>query len=401
MKKILTGILLTILGSKAFAGTLICRLSDPLLANQVAQTYGLTLLDQTAGAPFVLYQTPEGTSTAFLQTVMSVDSRVVWAEDDGNLGTPESEGLPKSPAKGSTLPAVGDRASLQSYNNNVLKQINWSASIANSPGRQVRVAILDTGISQNSAYLMSKVDAWVNAIEPNEGPWDIPRQQDSNGDGKVDSKVGHGTMVAGIIDQISPQSRFVICRVADSDGNATAWSVIKGLACAVVNGAEVANISLGSTNRIIALSDVLDWCRDNNLLIVAAAGNTGTEIELFPANYSVAVGIAGLNADNTKAAFSSYDRGVIASGPAVGIGSIDWDGSISIWSGTSFSAPMATAMVADGLRRTTVRVKPSKLRQNFGSTGYSLDGLNPNYKQKLGTGLNYSKFVSAFKPSGL
>lgn len=401
MKKVIAGLVFALAGAHAMAGNLICRLADPSLASSVGSTYGLRVQDTTQGAPFVLFQAPNGVPTSFYQAIMATDLRVVWVEDDGKLSAPESEGLSKLPAKGSTLPAVGDRISLQGYNQNFLRQINWNSTLANAPGRAVKVAILDTGISQVASYLNAKVDAWINAIEPGEGPWDVPRQIDSNGDGKVDSKVGHGTMVAGIIDQISPQSRFVICRVADSDGNASAWTLIKGLACAVVNGAEVANISLGSTGRILAVSDVLDWCRDNNLLIVAAAGNTGTEVELFPANYSLVVGIGGLNSNNTKAPFSSFERGVLASGPAVGIGSIDWDGSISTWSGTSFSAPMATAMVADGLRRTSVRIRPSRLRQVFGSTGYDLDRLNPSYKRKLGLGLDYTKFVSAFKPSGL
>ncbi|HLO97623.1 MAG TPA: S8 family serine peptidase, partial [Fimbriimonas sp.] len=201
--------------------------------------------------------------------------------------------------------------------------------------------------------------------------------------------------------QVSPQSRLVICRVADSDGNATAWSVIKGLAFAVTANAELANVSLGAPARIPALSDVLDWCAEKRLTIVASAGNLGIETELYPANYSGVIGIAGLNVNKTKADFSCYDRKVIASAPAVGVASIDWDGGIATWSGTSFSSPIATGMIAEGLRRTGGRISPVRIEKGFSTYGDDLDKINPQYNRMLGSGLNFTKFVSAFKITGI
>lgn len=397
MKKLifLVGLALASVMANA-AGNLICRLAPGVWPYTIGQAYRLTLLDYTPGSPFAYYAIPGTRTVTTVRAEMVGDAKVAWAEDDATIEVPETEGAKKQTLKGSTLPAVGDRLAVTNLNSDALGGIKWSSSLAWAPGRAVRVAVLDTGITPYTPYLRSKVVSWLNTVEPGELPWDIPRHQDSNRDGRFDSKTGHGTMVAGIIDQVSPLSRLVVVRVADSDGRATAWRVIKGLAFAVRSGAVVANISLGAPNRIIALSDVINWCTDNGLVIVAAAGNNGTKSESFPARFTAVIGVGGLNPNNSKAGFSNYGGGLVVSGPAVAIVSQDWDGSLSSWSGTSFSTPLATGLAAEAMRRSVVAPSPSDMRNAFRNFGDDLDAVNPAYRSLLGKGLNFMKFVAAF-----
>lgn len=401
MKKFLFALAIALGASASFAGSLICRLSDPSLASEVGLTYGITPTDNTSPAPFVLFTTPAGTSTTTYQLLMATDPRVVWAEDDASLTTPESAGQAKLPSKGSTLPAVGDRIKVTNLNFNFLQSISWNRIVANTSGRLVKVAILDTGLTPNAPYLTSKVVASINTVEPGLPAFDMPRGVDSDRDGRFDSKVGHGSMVAGIVDLVSPQSRFVICRVADSDGIATAWRLIKGLAFAVVNGAEVANVSLASTERIVALSDVLDWVKDYDITIVAAAGNLGTESDMYPAGYTSVISVAGLNTNRTKAPFSNYSRSIVSSAPAVGIVSIDWNGSAAAWSGTSFAAPIITGSIVEGLRLTSGPIKAARILKAVKSTGDDIDRLNPAYEKMLGTELNFTRLIEAFRTGNI
>jgi hypothetical protein len=381
MRKWITALVLAITAC-VHAQQLIVRMRPNVSPEALAAAHHVVLLDRTQGAPFALFAIPGGVEGDAIQAEFQADPDVVWAEDNDNVSTPEGQGA----THGSSIPAVGGRSKLYEANLTVLKQINWSSSLANSKGRTVRIAILDTGLSTAQNYLWAKVDANANFIEPglvaDDGTQSLRLR--SRGMGVV----GHGTMVAGIVDMIAPQTRLVIARVADSYGDATAWTLIEGLAFAVTSGAEVANISLGSPNRIVALTDVMDWCEENNLLVVAAIGNAGLRQAFYPAQISKAICVAGLNPDNTKAAFSNYDGSVRSSAPATGIVSQWWNGQMGVWSGTSFSSPMVAASIADCLRRNAFG-QLSLVRNAVKTSGRNIDPLNPDYRGELGTLLDF------------
>jgi subtilisin family serine protease len=376
---------------------LILRLQPGVSPASIATKYRIVLTDVTANAPFALYTVRTAAEGDRIQLAMATDQTIVWAEDDANVVAPEGVRLTATrPSKGSTLPAVGDRLALHAYNANALKQISWNPDLAKAAGRAVRVAILDTGLGLAQKGLWAKVDASANFVEAGTVADDKPRLTDSNRNGALDEATGHGTMVAGIIDQVSPQSRFVIARVADSDGNATAWTIVKGLAFAVTSGAEVANVSLGTLERVPSLTDVMDWCEAQRLLVVAAMGNDRLRRSCFPARISKVVSVAGLLPDNTAAPFTNWESGCDVSAPATGIGSQFWDGTTAIWSGTSFATPFVTGTIADALRRTT-RQTPDRLRDAVRYSVTDLDRINPDKDGELGGLLNFVRFHQRFR----
>jgi subtilisin family serine protease len=207
-------------------------------------------------------------------------------------------------------------------------------------------------------------------------------------------------MIAGIVDQIAPQSRVIIARVADSDGQATAWTLIEGLAFAVTHGAEVANVSLGSPNQVPALRDVMDWCEESHLLVVSGIGNADQGNAYFPAAIRKVVCVTGLNPNNTKAVFSNWDGTSRSAAPATGIVSQWWDGHMGIWSGTSFSAPMVAAAAADCLRRSAGPIALDTLRGAIQSSGKNIDSLNQPYRGELGTLLDIQSLDATLNPHG-
>jgi hypothetical protein len=395
-KGILAGLMALTAAAASAQVDIIVRLARRTDAQYVATRYGIPLIDRLPGAPFALYRARNAAHADQLEIKMSRDRKIVWVEEDDDYTTPEGQALKGAPYKGSTLPAVGDRNVLYQGNANVLAQINFDKAAAATSGRNVRVAIIDTGLSPAQSYLWAKVDSYANFVEDGQLPHDVKKGYDSNGDGVFDGAVGHGTMVAGIIDQIAPMSRFTIVRVADSDGVGSAWGLIKGLAYAVNTGCEIANVSMGSLNDLPAMSDVMDWCEEKNLLVVASMGNDGIDEAAFPARISKVVAVGGLLPDNVKAPFSNYDGKCDFSAPATGIISQWYDGQIGVWSGTSFSAPMVTGAIADALKKTG-RIPVGTLRDRIDEAGGDLDGKNPDYRGRLGVLLDVKRIAAAVR----
>lgn len=376
-------LVLALLPGLAHAGEkLVVQVTNPAHVTVLPTTYPVLLRDNTGAAPFALYEVRAGFNADLVQAAMSIDPRVVFCEDNLGLTVPENVGA----GKGSTIGAVYDD-SIYTRNSALLSQIRWSRRGWRPTDRRVRVGILDTGVSQQNATLRSRVVAWQNVCADRRDPFDAPSNTDSNFNGKRDEAVGHGSMVAGLIAQVAPFADLVICRVADADGNASAWTLIKGLATSVTRGCEVVNVSLGSAERVPAISDVLDWVEASGTVVVAAAGNDGHEGGNFPAALSEAIMVTGVDSADRKASFSNWDRDSTQCAPATGVMSAWWNGTVGTWSGTSFAAPLVTGAIADALR-SVPRKSPAAIRAAVRLSGTNVDAKNPAYRRMLGNRLH-------------
>jgi subtilisin family serine protease len=384
------------IASAADARMLIVRFAAGASPDAVARRYNCRVLDRAPGAPFALLRALSPSHAERVQIQMAVDPLVVWSEDNEKVSSPENQRLGSTMVtRGGSVPAVGDRFKLVSINSAYLQQINWTSTVAAAPGRTVRVAILDTGLASQQTALWSKVVAEVNLIEPGTPAYDRPTGVDSNQNGFPDEGVGHGSMVAGLVDVVSPNTQLVIARICDSDGNATAWTIIKGLAFAATSGAEIANVSLGSLAQITALSDTMEWCESQRLLVVASIGNDSLPQASYPGRISRVVCVAGLNADDTKASFSNWDGKADVAAPAVGLASQYWDGGLAVWSGTSFAAPLVTGAIAEYVRRAPTRLSPNVIRTAVDRSVDNIDSINPTYTRGLGGRLNVTRLVDS------
>lgn len=196
-----------------------------------------------------------------------------------------------------------------------------------------------------------------------------------------------------MVAQLAPFSKFVVARVADSDGVGSAWSIVKGLAFAVQSRAHVVNISLGRIERIPALSEMSDYVVvENRITIVCAAGNNGLRTKFFPASISDCISVTGVDDRDIKAPFANWDSSVDHCAPATGIRSYYWDGNWAVWSGTSFAAPMCTAVVAAAFELAGPKL-PLTIRVAFDLYGDDIDDRNPQYDGEIGPRLNFAKFI--------
>jgi hypothetical protein len=234
--------------------------------------------------------------------------------------------------------------------------------------RPVRVSVIDTGIAAEE-----RTDGWLRRDA-------VPRTDDNIDPlyDPADSRTlaisgGHGTFVAGIVQQVAPGAEIRASRTLDIHGVATDLQVATAMINAVKDDeCEILNLSLGGSTAdnappvaITAALDVihaLGQARGTEVVIVAAAGNGGDDTPYFPAACPGVVAVAGLKADLTPAAWSTRGFWVAFSTIGEGVRSTFVEGVESafvdpdpdtygpnawaFWCGSSFAAPQISGRIA-------------------------------------------------------
>jgi hypothetical protein len=235
---------------------------------------------------------------------------------------------------------------------------------------RVSVAVIDTGITDKP-----RSDGWLESVKrlpDNIDPLDVIP---AGGDTFLDLGAGHGTFASGVVQQIAPDADVRVFCALDSDGVGDEVRVACALVKAVQGGADIVNLSLGSSTADdlppvaleVALELVAEWEQeheraDDRALLVAAAGNNGDSSPVWPAAFRRVVSVGALTADLRPATWSSRGFWVDCSTVGEGIVSTYVEGRESreldtqpdtygpdpwaFWSGTSFAAPQVAGAVA-------------------------------------------------------
>jgi subtilisin family serine protease len=146
-------------------------------------------------------------------------------------------------------------------------------------------------------------------------------------------------------------------RVLDRNGGGTTANVAKGILYASSHGAKVINLSLATTAQSTAMQAAVADAISKNVLVVAAAGNTGCGLlgnsPIYPAAYPGVVGVAAVTQSLSRASFSSCGSWVDVAAPGASIISTMIQNSVGLGcsstanyctlSGTSFSSPYVAA----------------------------------------------------------
>ncbi len=203
-------------------------------------------------------------------------------------------------------------------------------------GKGVKIAILDTGIADHIAFR--------NAIERiNLVP--LPANTaDLN---------GHGTSVASLIFSsnplapgIAPGATPLSVRVADDNGSSNSFLIAQGIIAAVDAGAQLINISLGGHGSSGLVTNALDYAKQAGVVVIAAAGNSGTEGVMQPAASPSVIAVGAVDAKNQPMAFSTTGKEVAVSAPGYSVTAAYPGNMAASVSGTSFSSPIVTGVIA-------------------------------------------------------
>jgi len=191
----------------------------------------------------------------------------------------------------------------------------------------------------------------------------------------------HGTLCAGIIAIVAPESMIMPIRIFDDDGSADLFVIAKAIRHAVQQGAQVINMSFGTLQNSQAIKSSINYALSKNIVLVASAGNNNTSAPQYPAAYSGVITTAATDLLDRKASFSNFGVSVVVDAPGVNIFSSYPDGYYSMVSGTSFSAPIIAGTAA--LIRSQ---QAAGVVDDIVAGAINIDAKNPNYEQQLGFG---------------
>ncbi|MFH1141862.1 MAG: S8 family serine peptidase [Chloroflexota bacterium] len=216
----------------------------------------------------------------------------------------------------------------------------WDITTGNP---SIKIAILDTGIDQDHVDLPlgSKI---------------VTNQMNFTNSDTVDDRYGHGTHVAGIaaastnngvgVAGVGYNSSLMNVKVLGDSGSGPLSGVAAGIVWAADNGAKVINMSLGATMGEQTLEDAVNYAWGKGVVLVAAAGNFNSTVDVYPARYDNVIAVAATDPSDARASFSSYGPWVDVAAPGVGIFSTlpnqqNQQGGVNYGtlSGTSMSSP--------------------------------------------------------------
>lgn len=301
--------------------------------------------------------------------------------------------------------------------------------------RKPVIAILDTGVDLDHPDLAPKI--WTNEGEIADNGIDDDRNSfidDVHGwdfvDGDRDANpfigsafdaaaVKHGTIVSGVAAAVNNNAQGIAgvgwfaqimpLRVLDSNGSGDVYSVVEAIEYAIDNDVDVINMSFVGTGFSQSLSEVIRKAYNNDIVVVAAAGNTDPAVnginlnveKAYPVCYdgsadqNMVIGVAAVDQSFSKSAFSNFGECIDIAAPGEGFWSTQvfeagvigfsqyYDG---FWSGTSLSAPLVSGTAAM-IRALRPDLTASEVRDIITAGAKNIDVYNPEYVGDLGSGL--------------
>ncbi|MBE2198612.1 MAG: S8 family serine peptidase [Anaerolinea sp.] len=271
------------------------------------------------------------------------------------------------------------------YEQPAVHQIKSNQSF--SQGSGIVVAILDTGIDLDHPILINNIiDNGYDFIDNDAVPEDEFNNLDDDGDGFIDEAAGHGTHVAGIVHLVAPSAQIMPLRVLDSDGQGNSFVIAEAMLYALENGADVINLSSGTTRQSQFLLDVVEQVTAGGIVVVAAAGNLNEDTPQYPAAAACALAVTAVGPGRVKADYANYGAWVDLVAPGERIYSTYPDGVFAWWNGSSMATPFVAGQVAL-IHSHSPSLTLEEVGQLIAGTAESLDNANHNYNGLLGAGL--------------
>ncbi len=206
-------------------------------------------------------------------------------------------------------------------------------------GRDVQIAVIDSGIDTAHPDLLGKVKESVEAVaEGNK----VSFVESTSGD-----SAGHGTACAGIISKLAPDAELYSIKVLGSNSTGAGYAFLAGLEYAIKRRFRLINLSLGTTKPqyVAPLRDLLDRAYQAGCIVVAAANNLPQPS--FPSVFSSSV-ISVVKGEMTDAFDFSFRYGEVIElvAPGVNVKTAWTGGGYRQLTGNSFACPHIVGIIA-------------------------------------------------------
>lgn len=230
------------------------------------------------------------------------------------------------------------------------------ASVSSWTGRDVKIAVLDTGVDTDHPDLAGRIEDTASFV-PGE------TAEDGNGHGThcIGTAAGPAHPQQGPRYGVACEARILAGKVLSNAGSGTDGQILAGMAWAVANGARVVSMSLGTRVRPGELfphtyEKLAQRALKRGTVILAAAGNDSSRPpEIWPvsrpANCPSILAVAALDKALTPTFFSN--AGINGQGGEINIAAPGWqvlsaapDGGYQHLNGTSMATPHAAGVIA-------------------------------------------------------
>ena len=225
-------------------------------------------------------------------------------------------------------------------------------------GRGVRVAVVDTGLVPDAPT----VHPWLHGVE---GERDLQVDEGTS----ILPYGGHGTFIASIVRAMAPRAQVRVTRIFEKGGALYESDVVKALKSVLDWAPDVISLSAGShtwkyrglLSFYVFVNGPLRECPET--ILVAAAGNDGLDWKFSPAEMEDVLGVGALGPPGDERAwFSNYGDWVKVYAPGQDLvhafarglytyrelraGQTAEFSGMARWSGTSFSPPVVSGLIA-------------------------------------------------------
>ena len=254
--------------------------------------------------------------------------------------------------------------------------------------RDIVVAVVDTGIDPAHPLLQTQLytDKGPNKASLNFFGKDFSK--DASDLNKPFDSHGHGTHISGIIASVYKQVKIITLKYYNPNAleQDNLNSTVKALEYAVDLGVDIINYSSGGAGASLEELRVLNRAKEKGILVVAAAGNYGSNIDktenhYYPASYGLSNIITVVNHDQTIGLNSTSNFGQSAdlSAPGSRIISTLPSGRFGYLSGTSQSTAFVSGVAAI-LMATSPELSYAKVKEILISSAKKVPALNGKCK---------------------
>jgi len=166
-------------------------------------------------------------------------------------------------------------------------------------------------------------------------------------DGNEYAAFGHGTMTAGLIHLVAPQAKIMPLKSFQADGSGYNSDILRAIYYAVGHGAKVINMSFNYSTYSQQLANAVNYATSNGVICVAAAGNSGEQVNVYPGALKGVIDVASTGNSDVASSFSNYGAPPVwLAAPGEGVMTTYPFGTYAAGWGTSFSTPLVSGAAA-------------------------------------------------------
>lgn len=270
---------------------------------------------------------------------------------------------------------------------------------------KIKVAVVDDAVELNHSDLKNVIwnnlneiagngiDDDLNGYVDDVVGWDAA---DGDNDPNPPSSPGfdHGTHCAGIVGAETNNNNgiasigFGISLMAVKISSSSSGFIInaaKGVEYAIINNASVISMSWGGAGFSRTYQLLFDLAASNDIVCVAAAGNSSSSSKFYPAGYNNVIAVASTTSTDAISSFSNYGNWIDVCAPGSSIYSTITNNFYGTKSGTSMACPLVSGLCGL-LRSKNPTFSAIKIENCLKNTCDNINSVNPSYVGLMGFG---------------